>query len=142
MTAQIPHPYPDGLAEKWIAGHPARWEKGNSACFAITRRDGGLLLGAISLVNIADGTAELGYWLGVDGWGHGYMTEACREILRFAAEDLRLRRVEARVLARNPASGRVLEKVGLRYLEQIEGACGDNHSFEKIELYEYDFGVT
>ena len=137
VTANIPHPYPDGLAEEWIARHHANWDAGKSASFAITRSDDGTLLGAISIMNIADGSAEIGYWLGVDAWGAGYATEACSEIVRFATEDMQLRQLKASVLARNPASGRVLTKAGLQHVGQIQGDCG-HHLGELIELYEKD----
>ncbi|MGB0846063.1 MAG: GNAT family N-acetyltransferase [Thiolinea sp.] len=139
VTANIPYPYPDGLAEEWISGHQPEWKAGTRASFAITHRENGVLLGAISLMHIADEEAEIGYWLGVDGWGKGYATEACCEILRFARENLRLVRVHARVLARNPASGRVLEKAGMRHIGLEEGACGYRNACESIELYELRF---
>lgn len=139
VTANIPHPYPDGLAEEWISTHQPGWEAGTRVSFAIIHHDDGRLIGAISLVGIAGGSAEIGYWLGVNGWGQGYATEACREILRFAAEDMQLQRVHARVLARNPASGRVLEKAGMQHIGQEEGACGYRNACESIELYELVF---
>ena len=59
--------------------------------------------------------AELGYWLGVPYWGKGYATEASQEILRFGFETLKLRRIYASYVTENPTSGRVLEKIGMRY---------------------------
>ena len=61
VTANIPYPYPDGLAEKWISTRQLGWETGERASFAITHKEGGVLLGTISLMNIVDGAAELGY---------------------------------------------------------------------------------
>jgi len=57
---------------------------------------------------------ELGYWIGQPYWGSGLATEAVTALLRFAFEDLELNRVQASYLPRNPASGRVLEKVGMQ----------------------------
>jgi ribosomal-protein-alanine N-acetyltransferase len=115
-TAVIPHPYPDGAAETWIASHADRFASGESVALAITRRDGGTLLGAIGLeINPEMQRAELGYWVGRPYWNHGYCTEATLAVVRFAFEDLRLRRVFAQHYGRNPASGRVMQKAGMRH---------------------------
>ncbi|BCU77114.1 GNAT family N-acetyltransferase [Luteolibacter sp. LG18] len=116
MTSQIPHPYPDRMAEIWIASHPMLWRNRKLAPFAVTLRGSGELIGAISLRLFAQGPrAELGYWIGVPYWNRGYATEAAREVLRFGFEDLDLQGIQATHLLNNPASGRVMEKLGMRY---------------------------
>jgi RimJ/RimL family protein N-acetyltransferase len=115
-TAAIPHPYPDGAAEAWITSHPGRFARGESATFAITRREDDVLVGAIGLeINAELQRAELGYWIGKPYWNLGYCTEAARAILRFAFESLGLRRVFAFHFGRNPTSGRVMQKVGMQH---------------------------
>ncbi len=57
---------------------------------------------------------EVGYIVHPDRQGRGYATEATRPLLRIAFEDLGLHRVVGRVEARNAASARVLEKLGMR----------------------------
>ena len=79
--------------------------------------------------------AELGYWLGVPFWGHGYATEAAREILRYGFEMLALHRIFASHFKHNPASGRILTKIGMKH----EG-CQREHlrkwdQFVDSELY-------
>lgn len=124
-TRLIPHPYPDGMAEQWISSLEGLYAKGRSCSFAITRRDG-TLMGAIGLsIEPADHHAELGYWVGRPYWNQGYCTEAARAVLAFAFETLKLRRVYAHYMARNPASGRVMEKLGM----QREG-CLRQHRFK------------
>ena len=113
-TANIPHPYGDGVAEAWIAAHADRFARDESAIFAITLASTGELLGSVGLeIRREHGRAELGYWIGKPYWSQGYVTEAAREVVRFAFEDLGLRRVFAEHFARNPASGRVMEKIGM-----------------------------
>jgi ribosomal-protein-alanine N-acetyltransferase len=115
-TGHIPHPYPDGAAEDWIGGQDADFENGDSATFAITLRDTGALVGAIGLtIHSHSQRAEMGYWLGVRYWGRGYMTEAAHSVLEFAFETLHLNRVYASYFLRNPASGRVMQKAGMKY---------------------------
>lgn len=58
--------------------------------------------------------AELGWALHPDHAGHGYATEAVRELLRLCFEDLGLRRVTANCFAANEASWRLMERVGMR----------------------------
>lgn len=58
--------------------------------------------------------AELGWVLHPDQAGHGYATEAVRELIRLCFEDLGLRRVTAACFAANDASWRLMERVGMR----------------------------
>jgi RimJ/RimL family protein N-acetyltransferase len=59
-------------------------------------------------------SGEIGFIVHPDHHGHGYATEASRVLLRLGFEDLGLHRVYGRVEARNIASARVLEKLGMR----------------------------
>jgi RimJ/RimL family protein N-acetyltransferase len=114
-TALIPHPYPDGAAAEWIAGLSKSFASGASAVFAIVERGSGELVGSIGLTfDRAHNMAELGYWLGKPFWGQGYCTDAGAQVLRYGFEDRELNRVWAGRFGRNVASGRVLEKLGLR----------------------------
>lgn len=64
-TLNIPHPYTDVMAEKWISKHAAQFKAGEAAVFAITLRESGALVGAIGLgLQPAHRRAELGYWIG------------------------------------------------------------------------------
>ena len=58
---------------------------------------------------------SLGYALGVDYWGQGYMTEAVREAVRFGFGQMGLDIISATCYPDNPASRRVLEKCGFQY---------------------------
>jgi len=113
-TLNIPHPYEDGMAEDWIGTHEPGWADGTMAVFAMTSPEDGLV-GAIGLsIKAAHRRAELGYWVGVPFWNRGYATEAVRAVLQFAFETLQLNRVHASYFKRNPASGRVMTKAGMR----------------------------
>ncbi|MDQ4128053.1 MAG: GNAT family N-acetyltransferase [Actinomycetota bacterium] len=120
----VPHPYGEGLAEEWISGHRSEFERNEGLHFAAVLREGGELCGACGLmINARDANAELGYWIGVPYWGRGYATEAAREVVRYGFEGLRLHRIHAAHFGNNPASGRVLTKLGLRY----EGTRREHH---------------
>jgi len=116
MTLLIPHPYADGAAEEWISTHRPAYEVGEHVTFAVVLREEGTLVGSITLgLNPRDDNAELGYWIGVPYWGRGYCTEAAREMVRYGFEELGLHRIHASHFGSNPASGRVMQKVGMRY---------------------------
>jgi [ribosomal protein S5]-alanine N-acetyltransferase len=113
-TSLIPHPYPDGAAEQWIASQAEDLEKGAGAVWAIIRREDEAFIGAIGLnINIECNHAELGYWIGVPYWNKGYVTEACRLVLDYAFNQRGLHRVQAHHFASNTASGRVMQKLGM-----------------------------
>ena len=135
-TLVIPHPYPDGVAEDWISKHANWFAEEKQVTFAITRKSDGALIGAISLMEISKGhQAELGYWIGKAYWSQGFCTEAAMAMLRYAFTELGLIRVHACHLCRNPASGRVMQKLFMQH----EG-CRRQHvkkwdKFEDLELY-------
>lgn len=114
-TLNIPHPYEHGMAEEWISSHPEAFLAGRSATFAITLASERLLIGAISLAfSERHQRAEMGYWVGVPYWGRGYCTEAARAVLRYGFVDRDLHKIVASHLSQNPASGRVMQKIGMR----------------------------
>jgi RimJ/RimL family protein N-acetyltransferase len=75
--------------------------------------------------------AEVGYVISREYWGRGLVPEAVRAMLAFGFERLGLNRIEARCIAENAASARVMEKVGMTYegtlrqREFIKGAPRD-----------------
>ena len=114
-TALIPHPYPDGEAERWINTHPQAFEAGNAVNFAIVRRDDDLLIGAMGLeFHPKHRRAEVGYWIGHEFWEQGYATEALKAVLAYGFSR-GVHRIWAEHFAHNPASGRVMQKAGMKH---------------------------
>ncbi len=136
VTANIPHPYPEGLAQEWILSHTKEWNNNMLAAFGITLADSGLLIGAISLMSLDESEGELGYWVGVDYWNNGYCSEACRKMVDFGFNNLKLKRIHARHLSRNPASGKVLLNSGLIHVGSSKSVCGFRKEIEGTEHYE------
>ena len=113
-TQNIPHPYEDGMAEAWISTHRPSWDAGKFLTVAITSNADGLV-GAASLhINSAHRRGELGYWVGLPFWNRGYATESAGALLEYGFSELRLNRIQARHMTRNPSSGRVMEKLGMK----------------------------
>ena len=81
--------------------------------FLITERtdDAPRLIGACGLGRRSSGNVELGYWIARAHWGRGFATEAGRVLVEIA-RTLKLPRLEASHFVNNPASGRVLDKLG------------------------------
>lgn len=74
----------------------------------------GEITGTIGLhdLNERAGTCEIGLWIAPEFHGRGYGTEASRLLTDHAFRELRMHRVQARVLAINEASARIWEKLG------------------------------
>lgn len=112
-TLTIPHPYEDGVAETWIGTHAERWASARHLTLAITTAADGLV-GAVGLQQRSPHRrAELGYWIAREFWGRGYATEAAAAVVAYGFRTLGLNKIDAHYLARNGASGRVMEKVGM-----------------------------
>jgi RimJ/RimL family protein N-acetyltransferase len=123
-TLLIPHPYPDGAAEEWIGAYPEKFGKGAALTFAITLREDAVLAGAIGMrIQRENDSGEIGYWIGVPFWGRGIATEAVRAMIEYGFDKLALNRIYAEHFTRNPASGRVLQKAGMRH----EGTLRQTH---------------
>jgi RimJ/RimL family protein N-acetyltransferase len=115
-TTSIPHPYSEEQARAWIAARTSQSSAGKEVVFAVVTNEDAQFIGAVGLrgIDAEHSQAELGFWLGVQFWGRGYATEAARRVVSYAFEDLKLNRVYAHHMVRNPASGRVLEKLGMK----------------------------
>ena len=114
-TLAIPHPYLLEHAQSWIDKQNSGTLDG-SVNFAIRLAPTNTLIGSVGLKEIdrMRGQAELGFWIGVPWWGQGYAREAARGMLQYGFETLKLNRIYAHHMTRNPASGRVLAASGMR----------------------------
>jgi RimJ/RimL family protein N-acetyltransferase len=110
--ASAPWPYHPADAEAFLAAD----RDPDTPALLIFRRTGGApqLVGTIGIGRRPDGERELGYFIARRFWGRGYATEAGRAMIGFARDSLRLPKLNAGYFVDNPASGRVLEKLGFR----------------------------
>lgn len=115
-TLRIPHPYSEADAHRFLDTLQAGPANDLGAVFAITLLRTGELCGAVGLhPDPVHPRAELGYWIGVPYWGRGYATEAARAVVAYGFEALKLHRIWATHFKDNAPSGRVLQKLGMRY---------------------------
>lgn len=135
-TLNVPHPYEEGMAEKWIATHAVSFYERRGLCLAVCEKDRGQLAGTVSF-GIANPhqRAELGWWIGEPFWNRGYCTEAAAALVAYGFENFPIRKFTSHYLASNPASGRVMQKIGMQqegYLHQHVVKEGVRHD---IVLY-------
>jgi hypothetical protein len=119
-TLNIPHPYSKQDAVKWIRSLKERG-KTKSLNLSVFLKETGELIGGTGLMDINEKhhRAELGYWCAVRYWGKGFTSEAAVRVMRYGFVELDLVRISAICMVTNPASARVLEKIGMR----LEGTC-------------------
>ena len=79
--------------------------------------------------------AEIGYWVGEPHWGKGYATDAIKQLVRFAFDELHLLRLYACVFEHNKASMRVLEKAGFEQEAVIKSSIIKNNKVCSECLY-------
>jgi RimJ/RimL family protein N-acetyltransferase len=110
--ASAPWPYDIEAARAYLATE----RTADQASFLVFRRTRGApqLIGSAGLGRRPDGEIELGYWISRPHWGLGYATEAAGAVIGIARDALRLTRLNAGHFVDNPASGRVLEKLGFK----------------------------
>jgi RimJ/RimL family protein N-acetyltransferase len=136
MTRSIPHPLSLTQAEEWVRTKQAEIAEGKAEVFAVVLESTGELIGAIGLhVDAEHRSAELGFWIGVDWWNQGYATEAASAVVRHGFQVLGLNRIHAHHMTRNPASGRVLEKAGMRREGLLRQAIRKWDNFEDVVVY-------
>lgn len=115
-TESIAHPYTEEDARDFIARVREDIEAGRAAVLAIFLGDEGALVGAAGLeFETSHGRARLGYWIGRPYWDHGFATEAVQALVDWGFEETGFDRIYAEAFSRNPASRRVLEKIGMAH---------------------------
>lgn len=113
MTGSFPRYFPLISAEFRIMHMNALKRRGLSFNYAITQTGHDRLIGVMDLFRSStEETLEIGYWVAKPFWGKDYATQAGRMILAAAREYLGATRIKAGVYTDNPASLRVLEKLG------------------------------
>lgn len=123
----IVYPYDINDAEKMI--HRAQDAiKSNQYRWTIRLRKSEAIIGVATLaINAPHKHGEIGYWIGKAFWNKGYATESAGVLLAYAFEERSLHRVVGQTFDHNPASVRVLDKLGMHY----EGALREHiwHEF-------------
>lgn len=131
-------PYPVytnvGDVRKWL--ETLKDEEGEHT-FGIVRKEDGLLIGSCGIGPEEDSVFwGFGYNLRADCWNKGYATEAARALIDFARREFGAKDFSADHAIANPASGRVMEKCGLRYVRDTEYSTFDGKETFPSRRYE------
>lgn len=144
-TLNIPYPYEREDAIAWLSTHAEGWEKKESLSLAITRRNDGAYAGGIGFtLQLRFDKAALGYWVAKPYWGKGYATEATRALIHYGFTELNLNRIEADYFANNPASGRVMQKLGMThegFAKQAYKKWGEYIDTERYAILKSDYSA-
>lgn len=111
MIARVPTRFPVLAAEIFVTCTRLGERTGRCMVRLITSREAGDRLGIIGIDDAGDGAFDLGYWMAPTAWGRGYVTEAARAMIA-AARMRGIARLTAGNFLDNPASARVLDKLG------------------------------
>jgi RimJ/RimL family protein N-acetyltransferase len=113
----LPHPYPEDGAIKFIRETNELMKKGNSYELAIRLKSTNELIGVMAFCKVdkKNRNSELGYWITQKYWNSGFASEAAKRILEFGFNVLNLERVFAKCVPENEASKKVMEKIGMQY---------------------------
>ncbi len=133
MVAHMPHPYTRQHAIEWVARHDAGRAAGTDYPFAITLKGVGLV-GAVGLHKKDSPVFDLGYWVGKPYWGRGIASEAARGVMDWARDNISLTEATACYFEDNPASARVLEKIGFAHTG-TDGLCASLGRGEKARSF-------
>ena len=116
--------YLSSLIESYKDGKTFNW--------AIELKNENKVIGSIGATNLDENVAkiEVGYCIGKKWWNQGIATEALREIIRFLFEEVGINRIEAYYNVKNLASGKVMQKCGMK----LEGVLR--------QAYKYKDGIS
>ncbi len=142
-TLNIPYPYEKEDAIAWLSTLKESWEKQESLNLAITQKKDNAYTGGIGLnLYLRHDKAALGYWVAKPYWGKGYATEAAHALIQFGFTELNLNRIEADYFSNNPASGRVMQKLGMThegFAKQTYKKSGEYIDTERYAILKSDF---
>lgn len=122
LSTGVPWPYPDDGALTFLTERllPAL-DKGECLYWGITLKGGAdEVIGGIEYREEERPEGNRGFWLGEPYWGRGYMTEAVVAVQDHLFFELGVERMVVVNSADNPASRRVKEKTGARFLDTVQ----------------------
>ncbi len=128
-------------SHKFVKEMLSKYKEDDFYRWVIERKDNHEVIGCIML-NMHDErakTAGIDYFLKHSEWSKGYMSEATREVMRFAFDDLLLERIESSGAKENPGTWKVMEKCGMKYEGERENALFYYYSGPQTMVY---YGIS
>jgi ribosomal-protein-alanine N-acetyltransferase len=130
-----PDPPPPDRVERLIAHQLQHWDEHGYGWWAVEPHGSRALIGWCGLTFLPEtGETEVAYLLARPSWGQGYATEAARASLQFALDRVDSQEIIGLTHPENRRSQRVLEKLGMSFVEQAE--------YFGMQLYRYAIGLA
>lgn len=126
------------ISERVVKEWVEEYEKNNAFYqWAIVLKEIDEPIGTISVVGMNERVdmVHIGYCIGSKWWGNGYMSEAFARIIPFMFNEVEAQRIEAQHDPNNPASGKVMEKCGLKYEGILRKADWSNKGIVDAAMY-------
>ena len=139
LGENFPHPYTKEKAADWIDHCKEQYDDADSKDRTWCIEIDGKPAGGLGLEKFQYDHCMIGYWLGPEHWGKGHMTRIAQRAIQYAFEEAGVVKVWAGVYDHNPASGRVLEKLGFhkeatleKHYKRRNGELVDEHRYAKF----------
>ena len=124
--------------ESFIRAELEKYKTGRDYDYAFILKETGTLIGTGGAA-IGEGayaySAEIGYILNKKYWGNGYAPEAMRALCDYLFTEKNIRRIQAKHFIGNPASGRVMEKLGMKYEGTLTDFLYARGAFQTVKMY-------
>lgn len=124
--------------EKILASWLESYDRPEIYNWAIVHKDSGQPIGSISMVALYEDLqkCEIGYCIGKRYWGMGIMTEALKAVMKFLFFEVGFNRIQAYHHIDNPASGKVMQKAGMRHEGRMrEFAMNNKGEYVDVDFY-------
>jgi RimJ/RimL family protein N-acetyltransferase/NTP pyrophosphatase (non-canonical NTP hydrolase) len=115
----------------------ALYETGDCLRWAVTLEDGEELIGLAELTDVEQTACALTCRIAENWWNQGYGTEVFRELIRYAVEELGMKKVTAEHFAPNAAAGAALTKAGMEKTGVIPGKYEKQGQLQNAVCYAY-----
>lgn len=119
MLARVSYPYDLDAGRAYLATAIRNWADASRApelAFHIDHK--GQMIGYIGFKKLQE-TPEIGYWLGRPFWGKGFMSEALSAAINWMFENTGHDQIAAEAMTENPASLKVMDKIGFRTVGEV-----------------------
>ena len=142
---RVPVPYKLNDAKKFIRECKEKGKKKIEIGFAIVEKKNKTIVGSLGIMKINKQCkkAELGYLLGKEHRGQGFIAEAVRLALGFCFGKLKLNRVRISCSTKNKASRKVIEKTGAKFegveRQSIISGDGKTHNLRVYSILRQEF---
>lgn len=135
-TLNLPFPYHEDDAICWINMEIQGFQSKKQYIFAVYLKETDEFIGGIGLhIDKNHNKAEMGYWIAEPFWNKGFAREAAKEILKYGFEELNLNKIFATHFLFNPASEKVLLKIGMIKEAEFKDHYLKNDTYQDVRQY-------